>query len=145
MPAPDVHGPVDFVVIEFPEDASGTETAAALFELVEQGTVRVFDLLVVRKGADGTAEEVDLSAAGGPLGSLKVLAGARSGLLGAGDVDDAASVLEPGTVAVVLLYENAWATPFVAAARGEGGQLVASARLSAQDIMDALDAAESAD
>lgn len=145
MTDPDVHGPIDFVVIEFPSDASGSDTAAALFELVEQGIVRIFDLLVVRKAADGTAEEVDLSAADGSLAALKVLAGARSGLLGPGDVDDAASVLDAGTVAAVVLYENAWAIPFVAAARGEGGQLVASARLGAQDIMDALDAAETAD
>jgi hypothetical protein len=55
-----------------------------------------------------------------------------------------ADVLEPGAVAAVVLYENAWAVPFVAAARAEDGQLVASARLTAQEIMDALDAVEAA-
>ena len=64
--------------------------------------------------------------------------GARSGLLTTDDVVEAAGVIEPGKAAAVLVYENAWAIPFVAAARGEDGQMVASARLSAQDIMDAL-------
>ncbi len=58
---------------------------------------------------------------------------------------EAAGVLEPGKAAAVLVYENAWAIPFVAAARGEDGEMVATARLSAQEIMDALDAAEAAD
>ncbi len=63
----------------------------------------------------------------------------------ADDVDDAASVLDPGTVGLVLVYENTWAIPFATAALGEGGQTVASSRLTVQEIMDALDAAESAD
>src|SRR5947209_4762294 len=76
---------------------------------------------------------------------LAGLAGARSGLLGDDDLDDAAGVLEPGTVGVVLVYENTWAIPFATAALGEGGQMVATSRLTVQEIMDALDAVESAD
>ena len=53
-------------------------------------------------------------------------------------------MLDPGATALVVVYENAWAVPFVAAARAEGGQLVASDRITAQQIMDALDAAEAA-
>ena len=50
--------------------------------------------------------------------------------------------MTPGTIAVLLVYENAWAAPFVAAARKAGGQMVATARVPAQDIIDALDALE---
>ncbi len=144
MTKPDVHGPVDVLVIEFPGGADGADTAKALGDLIDSATVRLYDLMVVTTDADGTCTEVDLSS-DGPLSALARFSGARSGLLTTDDVVEAAGVIESGKAAAVLLYENAWAIPFVAAARGEDGQMVASARLSAQDIMDALDAAEAAD
>ena len=61
-------------------------------------------------------------------------------MLGDEDLTEAASVLEPGRLAVLLVYENLWAVPFVAAARESGGELVAGARIPAQDVMDVLDA-----
>jgi hypothetical protein len=139
----DVHGPVDFVVVEFPTGAAGASTASALVDLVDGGTVRLWDMLLVRKGADGSCVELDLGATDGSLDGLTPLAGARSGLLGVDDLQDVAGALEPDKVAAVIVYENAWAVPFVAAARQEGGQLVASSRLTAQEILDALDAVES--
>jgi hypothetical protein len=135
-------GPVDFIVIEFPPGAAGASTARALLDLVESGIVRLFDLLVVRKNGDGTCHEIDLSGGDADLAALAPFAGARSGLVGADDLDDAAAVLDDGSVALILVYENAWASPFVAAAHDEGGALVASARLTAQEILDALDAVE---
>jgi hypothetical protein len=42
------------------------------------------------------------------------------------------------------VYENRWAAPFAAAVRGSGGQLVAHGRVPLEDLIDALDAAESA-
>jgi hypothetical protein len=139
----DVHGPVDTLVIEFPSDATGAKSAEALRALVDQGIVRLYDLMAVRVAADGTCSEIPLGGDGADaLGTLGTFAGARSGLLTTDDLDDIAVVLEPGTVAVAMVYENAWAVPFVAAARGEGAELVASMRLSAQEIMDTLDAAD---
>ena len=145
MSDPAIHGPIDVLVLEFPPGAGGAATSKALLELVDRGTIRLYDIFIVRKGADGTSTPVDLTAAEGSLAELAALAGARSGLLGPDDVDDAASVLDPGTVGLVLVYENTWAIPFVTAALGEGGQTVAGSRLTVQEIMDALDAAESAD
>lgn len=139
------HGPIDTLVIEYPLESDGSGTAAALEDLVARGTVNLYDLMVVTKDASGNCSEVDLAAATeGPLSGLRKFAGARSGLLGADDVDDLGAVIEPKTAAVVVVYENAWAVPFVAAARGEGAEVVAGARLSAQEIMDAIDAADAA-
>jgi hypothetical protein len=143
MPGPDVHGPIDALIIEFPSGKAGDATAGALRDLVERGTVRLYDLMVVSNGADGECREIPIEP-GSPVETLMPLAGCRSGLLGADDVEDVAGALEPGTIAITLLYENAWAVPFVAAAREEGAQLVASSRLTAQEIMDALDVVEAA-
>lgn len=141
MSSPDVYGPIDFLVLQYPRDASGAPTAEALVDLLARGVVRLYDLLVVERDDDGGCREVDLTA-GGPLGDLRAFRGARSGLLGADDLDELAAVIDPGTVGVVVLYENAWAVPFVAAARAEGAEAVAGNRITAQQIMDALDALE---
>jgi hypothetical protein len=141
----DYPGPIDFLMIEFPGTAVGSKMAEALFELVDQGIVRIYDLLVLRKGADGSVTNVDLAEAPiDQVGGLVTFAGASSGLLSDDDITEAAGAMEPGTIALVLVYENAWAAPFVAAAHAEGGQLIASQRISAQDLIDALDAADAA-
>lgn len=138
----EAYGPLDFLILEFPPQTDGAATARALQDLVDGGVVRLYDLVIVRKTADGRGEELDPAASEVGLSALAPFTGARSGLLGPDDVDEAVHALDPGTVAAVLVYENAWAAPFVAAARREGAQLVASARLSAQQVMDALDALE---
>jgi dihydroorotase-like cyclic amidohydrolase len=138
-----VHGPIDFVLIEFPGDRVTGAAATALLDLVDRGIVRVYDLLVVRKDDDGTFSGIDIDdLSADTLGGFTVFSGARSGLLDDDDVARAAEAMKPGTVAALIVYENAWAVPFVAAARDAGGQLVASARIPAQDVMDALDALE---
>ena len=76
------------------------------------------------------------------MAELAVFEGASSGLLQDDDVAAAADVLEPGTSAALLVYENAWAGPFAAAVRRSGGQLVASGRIPVEDLLAALDAAE---
>jgi hypothetical protein len=143
----DVHGPIDFLILEYPPGAAGDATADALGDLLERGVICLYDLLVLERGADGGAArriELEAGSADAP-GGLARLAGARSGLLGDEDVAEAAKALEPGSSALVLVYENRWAVPFVAAARAEGVEVVASARLTAQEIMAALEAAEAQD
>lgn len=138
-----VHGPIDFLLIEFPGDRLTGASADALMDLVEGGIVRIFDLLVIRKEDDGSFSGIDVSdLSEDHVGGFTAFAGARSGLLDDDDVRQAADTMKPGTVAALIVYENAWAVPFVAAARDAGGQVVASARIPAQDVMDALDALE---
>jgi hypothetical protein len=138
-------GPIDFLVIEFPEDRLTGEGLPILLDLVDRGIIRILDFLFVRKDADGVVTAV--AATDLPAGSadLALFDDARSGLLDAEDVLHAGSVLEPGSAAGVLLYENRWAAPFAAAMRRGGGQLVASGRIPVQGILAALDAAEAAD
>ena len=144
MTAPDVHGPVDFVLIEFTGDRLTGRAAGELLDLVDRGIVRVYDVLVVGKNEDGTVYGVDLAEADADrIGGFADLTWARSGLLADDDMRQAADALRPGTLAVLIVYENTWAIPFVAAARESGGELIAGARVPAQDVMDALTALES--
>ncbi len=139
----DVMGPVDFVLLEFEADRMDGSAAAALLDLVDRGIVTVLDLLVITKDADGTFSGIEITdLASDQLGGLAVFAGARSGLLGDDDLAEAAGALAPGTAGAVIVYENTWARPFVAAARGAGAQLVASARIPADVVNEVLDQIE---
>jgi hypothetical protein len=140
MTTADVHGPIDFLLIEFTADRLTGRAAQALLDLVDKGIVTLYDVLVVGKADDGSMYALDLADAGDQLGGFADLAWVRSGLLTEDDMRTAAGTMQPGTLAVLIVYENTWAVPFVAAARESGGELIAGARIPAQDVMDALDA-----
>jgi uncharacterized protein DUF6325 len=137
-------GPIDIVVIAYPADAPMTGEAVPIFlDLVDRGIIRVLDALFVRQNEDGTVsgfEASDLDA--DSIGDFKVFEGASSGLLGDDDVATVGETLEPGSAAVMIVYENRWAAPFAAAVRRNGGVLVANHRITAQELMDALDTAD---
>jgi hypothetical protein len=139
----EVRGPVDYVLLEFHDDHLTGQAAGALLDLIDRGIVAVYDVVVVGKDAQGEVYSLDLAEAeAAVVGDFGDLAGARSGLLGDDDLADAASAMEPGTLAVLIVYENLWAIPFVAAALESGGQMIASARIPATDVMAALELLE---
>jgi Family of unknown function (DUF6325) len=133
-------GPIDYIVVEFPQGRFTGEAAPLLVDLVDRGLIRILDFVLVRKAEDGTVEGVALDA---EAGAFAVFQGVSSGLIGQDEVDDAGGVLEPGSAAGLLVYENVWAAPFASALRRAGGQLVASGRIPIQAILAALDASES--
>jgi hypothetical protein len=137
-------GPIDIVVIAYPADAPMTGDAVPmLVDLVDRGIIRVLDALFVRQNEDGTVsgfEASDLDA--DSIGDFKVFEGASSGLLGEDDVATAGEALEPGSAAVMIVYENRWAAPFANAVRRNGGVLVATQRIGVQELADALDTAD---
>jgi hypothetical protein len=108
-----------------------------LVDLVDRGIIRILDLLFVTKAKDGSttiAEIADFDGDG--TLDLAVFQGVRSGLLDQSDVDDASDVLEPGSSAAILVYENAWAAPLAGALRRSGAELIARGAVP----MDALEA-----
>jgi Family of unknown function (DUF6325) len=134
-------GPVDYVVVEFPSGASNFtgEMAKELLRLVDSGTIRVIDVLILTKNADGTVEANELSDVG-ELGELQAVEAQLAELLAADDVEHLAAAMEPGSTAGVLIWENLWAAPFAAAARRSGGQLIATGRIPIQAIIASIEA-----
>jgi hypothetical protein len=139
-------GPIDMVVIGFPPDAPMTGDAIPLFlDLVEKGIIRVFDVMFVQKDADGTFSGFDLADMDqDSIGDLAAFSGASSGLLDDEDAEKVANEIEPGTAAVMIVYENRWAGPFAAAVRRNGGIMLAYERIPVQSLIAALDAADAA-
>jgi len=136
-------GPVDYVVIEFPaggQHFSG-EVAGELASLVEAGTIRVLDVLVLAKDADGSVEAMELDDLD-EMDELRVVEAQLAEILAEEDVLHLAAAMEPGSVAGVVIWENTWAAPFGSAARRAGGQLIASGRIPIQAIAAALEADE---
>jgi hypothetical protein len=134
-------GPVDWIVVEFPGSKFNGEIAPALQDLVQRGTVRVLDLLMLKKDTDGSLEAFELSDLDpSEVGELRAYEKNLAMLLSEDDVTAVAAAVEPGSSAAVLVWENLWAAPFASAVRRSGGQLVASGRIPIQAMLAALEA-----
>jgi len=136
-------GPVDYLVVEFPAGASNFtgEMAKELVALVDAGTIRLIDVLILSKNEDGTVDAMELSDIE-QLGELQRVEAQLAELLAEDDVIQLAAAMEPGSVAGVLIWENLWAAPFASAARRSGGQLIANGRIPIQAIIASIQADE---
>jgi hypothetical protein len=139
---PDV-GPIDYLALEFPQAKLNGEGLGILIDLVDRGIIRLLDLRMVKREVDGTftAAEIADFDNDGTL-DLAVFEGVQSGLLDDDDLSQAANLIEPGNAVALLVWENAWAGPFVSAMRRAGAEVVASGRIPANDVVAALDALE---
>ena len=138
-------GPVDYIVVEFPAGASSFtgEMADELISLVDAGTIRVIDVLILDKNEDGTVDATELADIE-QLGELETIQAELAELLAAEDVENLAAAMDPGSTAGVLIFENLWAAPFASAARRSGGQLIANGRIPIQAIIASIEADEAA-
>jgi hypothetical protein len=136
-------GPVDYLVVEFPAGASNFtgEMATELVALVDSGTIRVIDILILTKNDDGSVDAMELSDID-ELGPLQQIEAELAELLAADDIVHLAAAMEPGSTAGVLIWENLWAAPFASAARRSGGQLIANGRIPIQAIIASIQADE---
>lgn len=134
-------GPVDWLVVAFPGDRFRGEISTALDDLVARGTVRVLDLVVIKKGADGGTTFIELSDLDdSERGSIRAYETRNARMLSEDDLNAAAASVGPGSTAALLVWENLWAAPFGSAVRHAGGQLVATGRIPIQAMMAALEA-----
>ena len=136
-------GPIDYIVVEFPAGASSFtgEMSEALLSLVDAGTIRVVDVLILTKNEDGSVDAMELSDIE-QLGPLQRVEAQLAELLAAEDVEHLAAAMDPGSTAGVLIWENLWAAPFASAARRSGGQLIATGRIPIQAIIASIEADE---
>ena len=134
-------GPIDYIVLEWPGRQPKGDAVPLIIDLVERGIIRVLDIALLVKGDDGSVAAVDLGDLDEDSG-FGVFDGATTGLISQEDLEEAATALNPGTSAAVLVWENVWAAPVAVALRRSGGQLVASGRIEIQAVLAALELIE---
>ena len=136
-------GPVDYLIVEFPEGQQNFtgEGIDELLRLHDSGIIRVMDILILAKDEDGSVDAMEISDLD-ELGELSRLEAELAQTLAVDDVVHLAAAMDPGSVAGVLVYENVWAAPFASAMRRAGGQLIANGRIPIQALIAAVEADE---
>jgi Family of unknown function (DUF6325) len=136
-------GPVDYLVVGFPAEKANFsgEVASELKKLIDSNTIRVLDLVMIMKHADGSVEASELrDADDSEIGELRALERDLAILLAEEDIEDIGETLEPGSAAAVLVWENTWAAPFGSAVRRSGGELLGNGRIPIQAMIAAVEA-----
>jgi hypothetical protein len=135
-------GPVELAVIGFPETRFTGAIAPALADLVDGGVISILDLVFVTKDDDGNVAGIELDALEDPS-SFDEVEGEINGLLSEEDLQAASELLDPGSSAALIVWENTWARTLVNAILEAGGHLVAHDRLDAETVQQALAAVQS--
>ena len=140
---PNAMGPISYLIVEFPASKMTGEGFPILLDLVDRGVIRILDLRFVSRAMDGSIRAVELRDIDrdGQF-DLAKFEGASSGLLDDTDIADARSVIEPGSSAGILIFENRWATPFTQALRRGDAELVAAGYIPQDTIAASLDATD---
>ncbi len=130
-------GPVEYGVVAFPGNKFKGEIAPALKELVESKTIRILDLAFVLKDSDGEVAGVELEDAGSEvMRAFEAITHSRDGLISDNDMAEIGAALDPNSSALVMVWEDLWATKFSDAVRNAGGVVVDLQRVP-RDLVEA--------
>jgi hypothetical protein len=125
-------GPVEYIAIAFPGNKFSGEIIPAIQELQDSGTIRVLDLVIITKDADGNVAAIELSEASPETQATFAALGVENkNLLGEEDFEDIGSALEPNSTAALMIWENVWASRFAKSLRDADGILVTNGRIPA--------------
>ena len=134
---PDSIGPVDVATILFDGNDFSGDVARELAGLHESGTARILDLAFVRRDVDGTASIIEVDDAG-VAEAFENATGEQFDLLNDHDLEDIAQGLEPGSSALVMVWENTWLARFAKAVRESRGQVLAQERIPRENVLRAI-------
>lgn len=134
-------GPVDVTVIVFEGSEFDAGVTPALTDLQANGTVHVIDLAFVRKDADGNISIVELADDGVP-DVFEQITESQFDLLSEADLTDIARGLDPSSAAMVIVWENIWATRFASAIRESHGRVAMLERIPRDNVERAITALE---
>jgi hypothetical protein len=135
------HGAVEFVVIEFNGQNLDSRLTASLREQVSKGVINVIDLLFVQKHTDGSVRSYELDEVSDDehRSTLGAIAQAIDGLISPEDVADVSAGLDPGTTALIVLFEHIWLRELRVAVEDSGGRVVFAERIPGE-VVDAVEA-----
>ena len=134
------YGPVDFVALEFKGNQFKGEIFPELMKLVGDGVVRVIDIIVVKKDADGNVthqemQETDQSV----LAVFNPLKAEINGMIQVEDIEMIGEKLENNCTAALLMFENLWAVNFVKAVENANGRSVMHVRIPHEVVVETME------
>jgi len=132
------YGTVEMVVIEFPHDGVPDVFRDALNDLVRRPMVRLIDLVSVRRPVSGELEVAEAADVGERLG-LEGLDLVGGGLVGQEDIDEVVESLQPGTSALLMVFEHLWSKGLSDAIRSTGGLVLGTERIPTEVVAAVLD------
>lgn len=120
-------GPLEYTIIGFRDNEHFTgRIAGELEKIVKRGIIRIVDVVFVAKDVDGEIAIIEADGLGQKaFEALKPALDDHMGLLTAEDVATLAALIEPGTSAMMIMFEHRWAEHLKDAIRDAGGYLVA--------------------
>ena len=134
------YGPVDFLALEFETDQLKGEILPALLELVQNKIIRVIDLVVIQKYADGTHQALEMEQLAPDLLTLfDPLEMEISGIVQVEDIANIAEAMVNDSTAAVLLVENLWAIKFGEAVVRANGRLLMHERIPFEVVNETLE------
>ncbi len=134
------YGPVDFLALEFQNDQLKGEILPALLELVQNKIIRVIDLVVIQKYADGSHQALEMEQLAPDLLSIfDPMEIEISGIVQVEDIDNIAASMENDTTAAVLLVENLWAIKFGEAVVRANGRLLMNERIPFEVVNETME------
>lgn len=134
------YGPIDFIALEFESDQLKGEILPALLDLAENQIVKVMDLVVVQKYADGTHEAIEMEQLDTEIIALfDPLEMEISGIVQVEDIEAIAAGMENNTTVAILLFENLWALRFKEAVLNANGRLLIQERIPQEVIEETLE------
>jgi uncharacterized membrane protein len=133
-------GPVEYGVVAFPGNRFKGEIAPALGDLVQSGTIRIIDLAFVIKDSDGNVAAAEIEDAGSEvLRAFEAITYQRDGLISENDISEIAAALDLNSSALIMVWEDLWATKFSDAVRNAGGIVVALERVPRDVVEEAIE------
>ena len=127
-------GPVEYLMLTFPGNKFNGQISKALGDLVESGTIRILDLTFIIKDPDGTTAAFEYDELEEVVG-FDDIDGHADGLLRAEDLEMAAEALTPDSSALLMVWEDLWASDFQAAVIACGGEVITGERVP-REIVD---------
>jgi uncharacterized membrane protein len=113
MTKDNVMGPVDYLMIRFPEINFSGKVVPELMRLEKKGIIRVIDLVVTLKDNNGKLTIMEAANLEGEAGAaLNELSKNTREWFSEGDIEIIAETLPNNSAAALLLFENVWAIQF---------------------------------
>ena len=122
---------LEYLIVGFPQNNFTGEIVPGLLSLVDNGLIRVVDLVFAAKGDDGSVVVLEVDEHE-HLSAFAAIEGSVGGVIGPEDIDHAAEAIAEGSSVLLIVWEDLWAAPFGEAVQRAGGVFIEGGRIPAE-------------